>query len=181
MNDTVTKTTDVYLVGHEWSDNSVGVYWFPASSDSVGEWQYARGSALPTSLGNASTATVELQFNTRSEIGTKRGVLNAAGDRMIIGEGGLAGWSKRTGICSSSHSSDAAAANTPPACAHQQRLPANHLDSYRNVQYEAAECEGGAGHVQDYILTAGCPDYGSAGAHFSYNYSSGECCVQTEL
>ena len=170
----MTKTTDVYLVGHDWFDNSVGVYWFPASSDSVGEWQYARGSALPTSLGNVSTSTVELQFNAMSGIGSKRGVLNAAGDE-IIGEGGLAGWSKRTGICSS-HSD--AAANTP-ACAHQ-RLPANHLDSYRNVQYEAADCEGGAGHVQDYILTAGCPDYGSAGAHFSYNYSSGEF-VQTEL
>eukprot|EP01048_Picozoa_sp_COSAG05_P019628 COSAG05_NODE_3124_length_2306_cov_1.653829_1_plen_92_part_00 len=57
-----------------------------------------------------------------SGIGTKRGVLSAAGD-VIIGEGGLAGWSKRTEICSSHSDASAAAAAKTPACA--QRFPAN--------------------------------------------------------
>jgi hypothetical protein len=167
VNDTVSKTTDVYLVGHNWAADQLGVYWFPATSDTVGAWQYAEGSALPTAIttGSSSPATVELAFNSMSRIGTKRGVLNAASD-AITGDGGLAGWTKRTGICSN---------NTLP-CA--QRLPANNLGSYRNVQYENPGCQGSAGHVQDHGLTSGCPDFGTAGAHFGYNYSSGNLTIR---
>ena len=92
-------------------------------------------------------------------------MLTAASD-AITGEGGLAGWTKRTGICSN---------NTLP-CA--QRLPANNLGSYRNVQYENPGCQGPAGHVQDHGLTSGCPDFGTAGAHFGYNYSSGNLTIR---
>ena len=77
-----------------------GIYWFPATSESVGAWQYAQGTAPSTSAGAASSANVQLDFNRQGKTGggTKHGLLNAAGD-AISGEGGLEGWAKRTGLC----------------------------------------------------------------------------------
>lgn len=162
--------SDVYLVGHDWTDDSLGVYYFPATADVVGAWQYAVGSAMPTATGAHSTATVKLEFNHHSGLGTKQGVLNAQGSAITGSEaagsggggvGSLAGWTKRTGISGGGIS---------------QRFPANNLDSYRNVQYAGAGCKG-SGHVDEFGLTAGCPHYGSAGAQFAYNYSSGNLTI----
>ena len=43
VNDNETKTEDVYVVAHDWTTGSVGVYWFPASSDAK-DWQWGSGS-----------------------------------------------------------------------------------------------------------------------------------------
>ena len=136
--------------------------------------RYAVGSAVPTTTGAQSTATVTPTFNSQSSLGTKHGVLNAEGNAITNSgesEGGLGGWTKRTGMCSGGGGGGGAA-----ACA-TQRLPANHLGSYRNVQYASADCKG-AGHAHDFALTAGCPDFGSAAAQFAYNYSSGNLTIR---
>eukprot|EP01043_Picozoa_sp_COSAG02_P013307 COSAG02_NODE_530_length_20697_cov_20.103457_6_plen_675_part_00 len=167
VNDTVNRTTDIYLIGHDWVDNSISVYNFPATSDVVGAWQYATGSAIPTSTGALSTATVNLAFNSQSGIGTKHGLLNAEGNAITNGEldGGLGGWTKRTGMC------DGAA-----GCSGRQRLPTNHLGGYRNVRYASTDCKG-TSQARDFELTDSCLDYGIAGAKFGYNYSSGNLTV----
>lgn len=167
VDDTLVRTTAVYLVGHDWTDDSLGVYNFPATSDAVGSWQYATGSAKPQQAGVASAADARLSFNSLSGVGALHGVLNAAADK-ITGPGGLAGWSKRTGLC--------AVGDTGPGCA-AQRLPANSLNSYRNAQYTTAGCELAPAYMEDHQLGGGCPDYGSAGANFGYNFSSGNLSI----
>ena len=131
VNDTVTKTTDVYLVAHDWTDDTVAAWWFAATSDNVGagKWQHGTGTLAPRAVGSASSAEVEIVFNTPG-VGQLYGLLNAASDR-ITGAGGLAGWTKRSCLWLSGP-------NT--TCA--QRLPVNNLNTYRNDLYKGAACEG---------------------------------------
>ena len=196
VNDTEARTTDVYLIGHDWSDDSLGVYWFPATSDVVGGWQFAHGSAKALAVGASSASRVSLQFNNHSGWGTRSGILNAAGDAITSDPSadhattaatpGLAGWTKRSRFCTAAaaatidESAAAAAAKEAPqqqpTCT--QRLPVNSLNIYRNAQWQSATCEGPPQRSLDHGLTLSCPDYGTAGAHFGYNFSSGNLSVK---
>jgi hypothetical protein len=75
VDDTQARTTAVYLIGHDWTDDSLGIYNFPATSDSVGAWQYATGSAKPQQAGVASAADVRLSFNSLSGVGALHGTV----------------------------------------------------------------------------------------------------------
>ena len=56
VNDTLAKTTDVYVIAHDWADDSIGAWWFAATSNNVGagKWQHGTGTHISQRVGSVS-------------------------------------------------------------------------------------------------------------------------------